>query len=263
MNGISFNFQRCQRQFQFQSHETKGVKNVFFQAFNIFWEKMDIWYWQCPEYPQYNYLKFKWTQNSQILLFWVDSYKTLERKTDVSLVEYLKLPILQNVPQKMLFVLKWRRNWQLLSPSFSVCRYWSLPARRRRSHYWPTFGPVGGGGALGGKRTANTAAATPPWGETQSSWWCCCWAKSSRVLLLSKIDSSSFALHRGHTEKSEPPLWAFSFTADHFLHQIITTITITVQDNAKNLWHFSHIPVSIIVTRFAIRVDARDISIDV
>ena len=39
MNGISFNFQRCQRQFQFQSHETKGVKNVFFQAFNIFWEK--------------------------------------------------------------------------------------------------------------------------------------------------------------------------------------------------------------------------------
>ena len=139
--------------FSFSRTKRKVWKMFFFQAFNIYiGRKTDICYWQCLEYPQYDYLKFKCTQNSQILLFWVDSYKTLERKTDVSLVEYLKLPILQNVPQKMLFVLKWRRNWQLLSPSFSVCRYWSLPARRRRSHYWPTFGPVGGGGSSGGEK---------------------------------------------------------------------------------------------------------------
>ena len=68
----------------------------------------------------------------------------------------------------VVFVLKWRRNWERSSPSFSVCRYWSpcRQRRRRRRHYWPTFGP---GRREGGKkdRGANTTASpkTPPWGN--------------------------------------------------------------------------------------------------
>ena len=54
----------------------------------------------------------------------------------------------------VVFVLKWRRNWERSSPSFYVCRYWSpcrQRRRRRRRHYWPTFGPgrEGGGGEKG------------------------------------------------------------------------------------------------------------------
>ena len=48
----------------------------------------------------------------------------------------------------VVFVLKWRRNWERSSPSFYVCRYWSpcRQRRRRRRHYWPTFGPGRRGG---------------------------------------------------------------------------------------------------------------------
>ena len=56
----------------------------------------------------------------------------------------------------VVFVLKWRRNWERSSPSFYACRYWSpcRQRRRRRRHYWPTFGPGrrrGGEKGPGGK----------------------------------------------------------------------------------------------------------------